>query len=112
MSERARHKKVSSAKNSSLRKTSRSSTNSAAIQPPATDLTAPEVDLLAHIDDGYQLETDSLGANPVLRNLKDDEVIRPVSVNRGTVEALQKRGVIKSGKGDEPLTLVWRRTRS
>jgi len=29
-----------------------------------------EQDLLSHIEDGYQLETDSLGGNPVLRRLK------------------------------------------
>ena len=94
-------------------KTSRTSTDSAANQPPATELTAPEIDLLAHISDGYQLETDTLGANPVLRNLKNDEVIRPVSVNRGTIETLQKRGLIEPHKGEEPLTLVWgRRTKA
>ena len=43
-------------------------------------LTDPELDLLAHLEQGYQLETDSLGGNPVLRPWKDDEVIRPVSV--------------------------------
>jgi hypothetical protein len=39
-------------------------------------LTETEQDLLSHIQDGYQLETDSLGGNPVLRRLKDDEEIR------------------------------------
>jgi hypothetical protein len=29
----------------------------------------------------YKLETDSLGGNPVLRGLKDGEVIRPLSAN-------------------------------
>ena len=33
-------------------------------------LTEVEQDLLSHIQDGYQLETDSLGGNPVLRRLK------------------------------------------
>jgi hypothetical protein len=33
-------------------------------------LTETEQELLSHIQDGYQLETDSLGANPVLRRLK------------------------------------------
>jgi hypothetical protein len=50
-------------------------------------LTDPELDLLAHMEQGYQLETDSLGGNPVLRRLKDDEVIRPVSLNRNTIKA-------------------------
>ena len=37
-----------------------------------------EQDLLAHMSDGYKLETDLLGRDPVLRNLKNDEVIRSV----------------------------------
>jgi hypothetical protein len=41
-------------------------------------LTEAEQDLLSHIQDGYQLETDSLGGNPVLRRLKDDEKRRQV----------------------------------
>lgn len=71
-------------------------------------LTEPELDLLAHMENGYQLETDSLGADPVLRNSKKDEVIRPVSVNRHTIETLRDRGLIKSSKGKEPLTIIWR----
>jgi hypothetical protein len=39
-------------------------------------LTEIEQDLLSHIQDGYQLETDSLGGNPILRRLKDNEEIR------------------------------------
>jgi hypothetical protein len=39
-------------------------------------LTEAEQDLLAHIEQGYQLETDSLGGNPILRRLKNNEVIR------------------------------------
>jgi len=34
-------------------------------------LTGTEQDLGSHIQQGYQLETDSLGGNPVLRRLKD-----------------------------------------
>jgi len=52
-------------------------------------LTEAEQDLLAHMDQGYQLETDSLGGNPILRRLKDDEVIRPLSANRSTINALE-----------------------
>lgn len=44
-------------------------------------LTGGERDLLSQMEDGYQLETDSLGGNPVLRKLKDGEVIRPLSAN-------------------------------
>ena len=40
-------------------------------------LTEAEQDLLSHIQDGNQLETDSLGGNAVLRRLKDNEKIRP-----------------------------------
>ena len=65
-------------------------------------------DLLSHMENGYELQTDLLGADPVLRRLKGNEEIRPASANRGTVEALQKRGLIVSGKGRKPLTLVWR----
>ena len=65
-------------------------------------------DLLSHMDNEYYLQTDLLGADPVVRRLKDGEEVGPASANRGTVEALQKRRLIKSGKGREPLTLVWR----
>jgi hypothetical protein len=43
-------------------------------------LTEGEGDLLSRMQEGYQLETDSLGRNPVLRG-KDGEVIRPLSAN-------------------------------
>jgi hypothetical protein len=71
-------------------------------------LTEVEQDLLSHIQDGYQLETDSLGGNPILRRLKDDEQIRPLSANRNTIKALEQRGLISPGKGGDPLTIVWR----
>ena len=71
-------------------------------------LTETEQDLLSHIQDGYQLETDSLGSNPVLRHLKDSEEMRPLSANRNTITALEQRGLISPGKGRDPLTIVWR----
>ena len=71
-------------------------------------LTEIEQDLLSHIEDGYQLETDSLGGNPVLRRLKDNEEIRALSANRNTIKALEHRGLISPGKGHDPLTIVWR----
>ncbi len=74
-------------------------------------LTETEQDLLSHIQDGYQLETDSLGGNPVLRQLKDDEEIRPLSANRNTIKAMERRGLIGPGKGCDPLTIVWRLTK-
>jgi hypothetical protein len=73
-------------------------------------LTDAEQDLLLQMERGYQLETDSLGANPVLRRLKDDEVMRPTSANRNTVKALKERGLIGPAKGHDPLTIVWRLT--
>jgi hypothetical protein len=36
----------------------------------APKLTEGEQDLLSHMQQGYQLETNSLGGNPVLRRLK------------------------------------------
>ncbi len=71
-------------------------------------LTEAEQDLLSHMEDGYQLETDSLGGNPVLRHLKDNEEIRPLSANRNTVKAMEERGLIHPSKGHDPLTIVWR----
>jgi hypothetical protein len=71
-------------------------------------LTEVEQDLLSHIQDGYQLETDSLGSNPVLRRAKDNEEIRPLSANRNTIKALEQRGLISPGKGRDPLTIGWR----
>ena len=78
----------------------------AANRPPK--LTDTEQDLLSHIQDGYQLETNSLGGDPILRRLKDNEVIRPLSANRNTIKALEERGLISPGKGRDPLTIVWR----
>ena len=75
---------------------------------PLPKLTPTEQDLLSHIQDGYQLETDSLGSNPVLRQLKDNEEIRPLSANRNTIKAMERHGLISPGKGSDPLTIVWR----
>jgi hypothetical protein len=71
-------------------------------------LTEVEEDLLSQMEHGYQLETDSLGGNPVLRRMKDNEVVRPFSANRNTIKALQERGLITPGKSRDPLTIVWR----
>ena len=70
-------------------------------------LTEAEQDLLTHMEQGYELETDSLGGNPILRRLKDGEVIRPLSANRNTIKALEERGLIHSGEGRDPLTMAW-----
>ena len=71
-------------------------------------LTEGERDLLSQMENGYQLETDSLGGNPVLRSVKDGEVIRPMSANASTVKALQERGLIHATKSRDPLIIVWR----
>ena len=64
-------------------------------------------DLLSQLEHGYQLETDSLGGNPVLRRLEDGDVLRPADANASTVKALQERGLIAPGKGRDPLTIAW-----
>ncbi len=71
-------------------------------------LTDTEQDLMWHMEHGYQLETDSLGGELVLRKLNDGEVIRPASANRNTVKALEEHGLIEPAKGHDPLTIVWR----
>ena len=40
-------------------------------------------------------------------NPSQDEVVRPASANRNTVKALEEHGLISSGKGRDPLTIVW-----
>jgi hypothetical protein len=75
---------------------------------PLPKLTQTEQDLLSHIQDGYQLETASLGGKPVLRHLKDNKQIRPQSANRNTIKSMEQRGLISPGNGSDPLTIVWR----
>jgi hypothetical protein len=70
-------------------------------------LTEAEEDLLSQMKQGYQLETALLGGNLVLRRMKDNEVVRPLSANRATIKALQERGLITPGKSPDPLTIVW-----
>lgn len=53
--------------------------------------TEAEADLVWHMEHGWHLETDSLGAEPVLRRLTDDEVMRPASANRNTVKSLEEK---------------------
>lgn len=72
--------------------------------PP--ELTETERGLLSQMENGYQLETDSLGSNLLLRN--GDEVIRPASANRNTVKALEGRGLITPAKSHDPFTIMWR----
>jgi hypothetical protein len=72
------------------------------------NLTDVEQDLLSQMQNGCQLKTDSLGGNPVLRRLKNGEVIRPLSANASTVKALQERGLIHAAQGCDPLSIMWR----
>ena len=74
-------------------------------------LTEAEQDLIAHLERGYQLEIDSLGGNPVLRKLKENEVLRPAGANASTVKVLEERGVIRRAKGHDPLTIAWHLTK-
>jgi hypothetical protein len=53
-----------------------SSKHTAAVIPP--DLTESERDLFWHLQNGYELDTDSLGGDPLLRRRKDQELMRPV----------------------------------
>jgi len=59
------------------------------------------------MENGYRLETDSLGGNPVLRRVKDNEVVRPASANRNTIKSLENRGLIRPGKAGDPLAIAW-----
>jgi hypothetical protein len=71
-------------------------------------LTKTEADLLWHMGHGYQLETSSLGDNPVLRRLKDNTEVRAIA-NRRTIETLQQRGLIAVAKAGGVLNpTVWR----
>ena len=74
-------------------------------------LTEVEQDLLAQLEHGYRLETDSLGGNTVLRRAKDNELLRPADANASTVKALEERGLIRRAKGPDPLTIAWHLTK-
>jgi hypothetical protein len=79
-----------------------------AVQVVPPKLSEAEQDLVWHMEQGNVLETDSLGSDVVLRNLKDNSVVRPASANRSTIEALGKRGLIAPVKSRDPLRIVWR----
>jgi hypothetical protein len=84
----------------------RNSTKRILETPP--ELTGNEQDLLWHMEHGYQLETDSPGSHPVLRRLRDDEVLRPPSANRSTIKSMQERGLITETDTRDPLKIIWR----
>jgi hypothetical protein len=75
---------------------------------PPSDLSETEQDLLSHLQNRYDLETDSLGSDVLLRQPKQKEFIRPLSATRNTVKALEERGLIVPAKGDDPLRIIWR----
>jgi hypothetical protein len=76
----------------------------------APKLSKTEADLLWHMSHGYQLQTSSLWDNPILRNLKDNTELR-ATANRGTIEALQRSGLIAVVKDGSVLNpTVWRLT--
>lgn len=75
------------------------------------ELTESEQDLLSNMAKGYQLETDSLGGNLILRRLKDDEAVRLADANASTIKSLEEQGLIRPDKGSAPLTIVWRLSR-
>jgi hypothetical protein len=56
----------------------------------------------------YRLETDTLGGHPVLRRLKDSELVRPPSANASSVKALKEHGLVDAARSRDALTIVWR----
>ena len=71
------------------------------------NLTRPEQDLLSHLERGFQLESEAFDGL-LLRNLKDDSVVRTASANQSTVKALEERGLIKATQSPDKLKTVWR----
>ena len=73
-----------------------------------SDLSETEIDLLQHLQRGYEIETDTLGGDVLLRRAKDEAAMRPLSATRNTIEALQERGLIAPAKSADPLRIAWR----
>jgi len=46
----------------------------------------------------------------MLQKVGGEEVIRPASANRNTVQALKERGLMTEAKTHDPLKIVWRTT--
>jgi len=74
----------------------------------AAKMSKTEQDLLQHLAHGYQLEVSGAEGAPVLRRLKDNEIVRPAGVSRNTIRALEERGLISAVEGDDKLTTIWR----
>jgi hypothetical protein len=71
-------------------------------------LSKTEENVLAHLTHGYQLEVTGAEGAPVLRRIKDNEIVRPAGVNRSTIRALEERGLICAAEGEDKLTTIWR----
>lgn len=71
-------------------------------------LSKTEEDVLSHLAHGYQLEVTGAEGAPVLRRLKDNEIVRPAGVSRSTLRALEERGLISAIQGEDKLTTIWR----
>ena len=54
----------------------------------------------------------SVQQRPSVAGFKDDEAVRPSSVNRETVRALEERGLISHGKSRDPLMVAWEMQKS
>ena len=92
------------------KKPSRKTTKAKPKPEPEARLSKTEEDLLWHMANGYQLETSSLWDNPILRHLRDNIEVR-ATANRGTIETLQKNGLIAVAKeGGVVNPTVWRLT--
>jgi hypothetical protein len=77
---------------------------------PRPKLSKREDDLLSHMRNGYQLQTSLWWDNPILRHLKDNIEVRSTA-NRGTIETLQRQGLIAMAKEGSVLNpTVWRLT--
>lgn len=92
------------------KKRAKAQQKSKAAPEPLAKLSPKEEDLLWHMGHGYQLETSSLWDNPILRRLRDNIEVR-ATANRGTIEALEKNGLISVAKSGSVLKpTVWRLT--
>jgi hypothetical protein len=76
-----------------------------------TKLTKAEQDLLSHLEHGFQLESEAF-AGLLLRNLKDNSLVRTASANQSTIKALEERGLIYATPGRDKLTTLWRATKT
>ena len=74
----------------------------------APKLSKTEEELLSHLTNGYQLEVTGAEGAPVLRRLKNNEIVRPAGVSRSTIRALEERGLIGEVRGEDKLTTIWR----